>query len=712
MKHNLEQQRQEETRHIVSVISMKMAVPLFFVFWLLDILYVPQYKWEFLALRCLILPTAFITHWWLQRAKTYRQTELAGLFLIFMCGAIIDVMIYVIGKDSLYVVPLQLVAIGGLSFIPWSRGYFIAAVVSVYVPYYAIELSRLSDSADSNRLLVNSFFVVGVIILTWIIHAYREQLRRRELTMRLDLEKEIAHRKQTEQELIVARDQALAATQAKESFLANMSHEIRTPLTAIIGFAEHALDQDMSKSERITALNTIVASGHHLLNIINDILDFSKIEANSFELEQIAMDPIQLASEVQSLVMPLSSKKGLHIKLVYGFPLPASIVSDPVRIKQILINLCSNAIKFTEHGAITITLSFDVERNQMIYRVKDSGIGMTSEQLERVFDPFKQADSSITRRYGGTGLGLSLSRRLAKLLGGELSVNSQQHIGSEFEFTIAAGNDRELTFLHSLDQISERERQEPETVAMEKLSGKVLLAEDNENNQRLLSLYLTKMGLQVTHAENGAIAVMQALNNHFDLILMDMQMPVLSGVDAVRQLREGGYTKSIIALTANATNEDRRLCLDAGCNDFLTKPITRERLYQMLAQYLNDTAQQLQPEPVNVEPLYSILSEQEPEFVDIVNQFVAKLPDQIATIDAAFYANDWEKFREAVHNLKGMGGGFGFPQLTEDAAEIEKLLNQQDYAAIAPIITALQQLLQRIQAGVAQTSALDERSVG
>jgi|GEM_PF-2496919 len=698
MRDYLEQEKREETRHIVGVITYKMAVPLFFLFWLLDILYVPQFKWEFLALRCLILPAALITGWWLKHAHTYRQAEQAGLFLIFMCAAIINLMILIIGKDSLYVVPLQLVAIGGLSFVPWSRGYFVAALLAVYVPYYAIELSRLAGRADVDRLLVNSFFIAGVISITWVIHFYREQLRQRELLMRSDLEREVAQRKQTEQELIVARDEALAATQAKESFLANMSHEIRTPLTAIIGFAEYSLDQELSDSERMSALTTIVSSGNHLLSIINDILDFSKIEANSIDMEQIAMDPVQLAGDVQSLVMPLANKKGLQIKLVYQFPLPTSLTSDPVRIKQILINLCSNAIKFTEHGTISITLAFDSERNCMLYRVKDSGIGMTAEQLQRIFDPFKQADSSITRRYGGTGLGLSLSRKLAELLGGSLTVNSQLNIGSEFVLAVAAGDMQELHFIQSPEQLGERERDEPDMPAVAKLHGRVLLAEDNENNQRLLTLYLTKMGAQVTQAENGAVAVMHALNNNFDLILMDMQMPVLSGIDAIRQLRGSGYKQPIIALTANATNEDRRQCLDAGCNNFLTKPVTRERLYQMLAQYLIPVAQT----HADIEPLHSILFEQEPEFAEIVGQFISKLPDLIAMIESAYRAQDWQKFREVVHNLKGMGGGFGFPQLTEHAAEIEALLNQGDYPPIEPHIEILQTLSTRIQAGLPQ----------
>jgi signal transduction histidine kinase/CheY-like chemotaxis protein len=712
MKEYLEQEMLQETRRIVAVINDKMAVPLFFLFWLLDILYVPQLKWQFLALRCLILPTALITHWRLKRAKTYRQAEQAGLFLIFMCSLLINIMTYIIGKESLYVVPLQLVAIGGLSFVPWSRGYFVSALLSVYVPYYAIELSRIETKEDINLLLVNSFFIVGIISITWVIHVYREKLRQRELGMRGELEREVEQRKQTEQALIEARDQALAAKQAKEVFLANMSHEIRTPLTAIIGFAEHALDHDLSNTERMVALSTIASSGNHLLSIINDILDFSKIEANSIELEHIAMDPIEVAAEVQSLVMPLTNKKGLHIKLVYDFPLPASIISDPVRIKQVLINLCSNAIKFTEHGAITITLSYDRENNLMIYRIKDSGIGMSEEQVKRIFDPFKQADSSITRRYGGTGLGLSLSRRLAQLLGGELTVNSQKDIGSEFELKIAAGDCQAAGLIQGLDQLGVRVRNEVDVAPVMKLQGHVLLVEDNENNQRLLSLYLDKMGLEVTHAENGAVAVMLARNRQFDLVLMDMQMPVLSGVDAVRQLRADNYPQPIIALTANATQQDRRQCLDAGCNDFLTKPVTRERLYEKLVQYLAPApAVTTEPEP-QLEPLHSILSEQEPEFTEIVNQFIGKLPDMITTIDAAFWANDWEKFRETVHNLKGMGGGFGFPQLTEHAAEIEKLHNQQDYAAIQPQLAELQQLSQRIQAGIQQISSVHERNVG
>jgi CheY-like chemotaxis protein/HPt (histidine-containing phosphotransfer) domain-containing protein len=244
---------------------------------------------------------------------------------------------------------------------------------------------------------------------------------------------------------------------------------------------------------------------------------------------------------------------------------------------------------------------------------------------------------------------------------------------------------------------------------MTEVCGQVLLAEDNENSQRLLSLYLTKLGVQVTHAENGAAAVTLASNRSFDLVVMAMQMPVLSGIDAVRQLREGGYAQPIIALTANATAEDRRQCLEAGCNDFLTKPVTRDSLYRAVAQYLTPAAPTASEQ---LEALHSVLCEEGPEFADIVRQFIVKLPDAIDTIEMTYNAKDWQAFREAVHNLKGMGGGFGFPQLTEHSAEIENLLSQKAYPAIAPVIAELKQLTRRIQAGLPHVSARDGHSTG
>lgn len=693
MNKYLEQEKRDETRRIVTIVADKMVVPLYFLYWLFDILYVPHLKWEFLGIRCLIIPAVLLTHWWLKHADSYKETQQAALFLTFICAGILHLMIYLTGKGSLYILTMHLVAIGGLSFVSWSRGYFVTASLLVYAPYYAMAISRLQDAADWDRLLVNSFFIIGVFSISLVIHLYRESIRERELLMRLSLENEVEQRKKTEQELIVARDEALAATRAKESFLANMSHEIRTPLTAIIGFAEHSLDPALPEAERQASLKTVVNSGDHLLNIINDILDFSKLEANSLEIEKIAMDPLQLAIEVKALVSPLADKKGLPVQLDYEFPLPMAISSDSMRIKQILINLCSNAIKFTDNGAITITLAFDRERNKMIYSVKDCGIGMSAEQIERIFDPFKQADSSITRRYGGTGLGLHLSSKLAQLLGGELTVSSQVNVGSEFKLSLAAGDVQENELIHSQEQLNSHPVSEVAPPVVGKLKGRVLLAEDNENNQRLITLYLRKMGLQVSTAMDGAQAVRLARAGNYDLVLMDMQMPVLSGVDAVRQLRERGYSQTIIALTANASQEDRRQCLEAGCQDFLTKPITSERLYHTLAMYLQTDIQD-----GDTSPLYSNLSDEEPELVDLINRFISALPEMLTTIETSYQEQTWQQLKEEIHNLKGVGGGYGFPQLSEYAAEIEQCLHRNEYRRIAPLINELQKLSKRLVA--------------
>jgi signal transduction histidine kinase/CheY-like chemotaxis protein/HPt (histidine-containing phosphotransfer) domain-containing protein len=496
-------------------------------------------------------------------------------------------------------------------------------------------------------------------------------------------------------DLTLARDQALEATKAKDTFLANMSHEIRTPLTAIIGFAEYSLERNISNDERLSALRTIVSSGNHLLALINDILDFSKVEANSIEIEPLNINPAVLASEVQSLIMPSANKKDLYVDIEYDFPLPEYIISDPVRVKQILLNVCSNAVKFTEDGGITITLAFDVERNLMCFLVKDTGIGMDSEQMGKIFDPFKQADSSITRRYGGTGLGLSLSRRLAGLLGGSLHVRSEPNVGSEFELTIDAGDIQVVPLVHDCEQLVERTASLTESPQEQKLQGKVLLAEDNENNQQLFYLYLSKMGLEITIAENGEKALAYASEQDFDLIFMDMQMPVMSGVEAVGHLRQQGYDKPIVALTANATKEDRLQCLEAGCDDFVTKPVTRKRFYQTAAGFLKPAPEEI----ASNGPLISTILEEEPEFAEIIKKFTDSLPEMIQTISNSYHEKDWQMFNKEVHNLKGMGGGFGYPQITELSANMELLLMKGNHLAIEAILNELEILRDRIIAG-------------
>ena len=394
------------------------------------------------------------------------------------------------------------------------------------------------------------------------------------------------------EELKKSKEAADRANQAKSIFLANMSHEIRTPLTSIIGYSEMALDDDQTSEEHIETLKIIRQSGDHLLNLINDILDFSKIEAGELEIEKSAINLNVLLSEIESIMKPQAHRKKIDFFITPVFPVPTQVYSDPLKLKQILLNLCSNATKFTNSGSVNILVNYDEPADRLSIAIHDTGIGISHEQLQHIFTPFRQADASISRRFGGTGLGLSLSRKLATLLDCTLEVTSKEGEGSEFALYMPHPMQGLIKpeIARSQDDIRASTRTYQDNRYATRLSGDVLIVDDNLNNQQLVQRYLQRVGVRPNLAENGAVAVDLALQFNYDLIFMDMQMPVMSGVDALKTLRKKNYLGPIVMLTGNVTPEDRASCLAAGCDEFLTKPIVREQLYQVAERFLKKTS--------------------------------------------------------------------------------------------------------------------------
>jgi len=395
---------------------------------------------------------------------------------------------------------------------------------------------------------------------------------------RLQIERE---REQERLEKELARNSA----QAKSQFLANMSHEIRTPLAAIIGYGETLLDPDLNEAEKRGSAETVVRSGRHLLELVNDILDHSKIDANKLDVDVVAVNLPELLDEIRAFFAPRAREKGLDFSIICDYPLPEKIQTDPTRLRQIIINLCGNALKFTENGSISLIIRCDRQQETLYARVVDTGIGMKPEQIDRLFDPFAQGSTTISRQYGGTGLGLSISRRLAELLGGNIRVTSTYGEGSEFEVSISTGKLGDVHFLRNASEFGQRRRAITMVMAP-RLSGRILCAEDNELNRRLVSLLVSRTGAELVHVTNGAEALERAIREPFDLILMDIQMPVMNGRDATVALREAGINTPIIALTANVMTEDIAEYRLAGCNEHLAKPIDKRRFYETLARYL------------------------------------------------------------------------------------------------------------------------------
>lgn len=410
----------------------------------------------------------------------------------------------------------------------------------------------------------------GNFTLTATVHSNDElgQLAHAVNNMIVDLKKNIGEKQEAE-----------SANQVKSLFLANMSHEIRTPLGVILGFAEVLKDPNLGAADRARYLDVIERTGKNLSRIINDILDISKVESGHLEVEHAAFNINNLLEELRILFQFQAQDRDNMIEFVVDPAAPTIVNTDRVRLQQILMNLISNALRFTDHGKIV--LSYSSSDGILNFKVTDTGIGLDEEQQKKLFALFTQADQSTTRKYGGTGLGLVLSKRLALILGGDVILQN----------TVIGKGSTFLATVQDHSQMVDRNVPKKDKAAtggtIESLRGKrVLIVDDSEENKILLRVYLAKAGIEVQSAVNGAMGVEKALQNDFDLILMDIQMPIMDGYTATENLRACGYAKPIIALTANAMKEDRQRSIESGCNDYLTKPIDSSRLLNTLAKHV------------------------------------------------------------------------------------------------------------------------------
>ncbi|MGB0330783.1 MAG: ATP-binding protein [Planctomycetota bacterium] len=397
----------------------------------------------------------------------------------------------------------------------------------------------------------------------------------------LAVTRDITERRRHEEATRAAQAKAESANRAKSEFLANMSHELRTPLTSIIGYADLLKGTAKVSEEDEAALQAIQSSGEHLLALINDVLDVSKIEAGQLEIETITFDLRELVRRTVQSLKPRAIQAGLTVQLSFADDLPSAVQSDPMRIRQVLINLLSNAIKFTHQGGVDVHVRTSDAHSSIAITVADTGIGIGEAALDRIFSPFQQADASTTRHYGGTGLGLTISREIADAMGGHLAAVSQPGEGSTFTFAVPVQWDRS-------DGDAGGERR---ASIRSNFNGRALVVEDNAINRRVLTELLRRRGLEVEFAVNGLEGYQRTTaalgsDRAFDVVFMDMHMPIQDGYTTTRSLKEHSSAPPVIALTASALKEDRDRCIDAGCDAYLPKPVDNALLDSLLAKYL------------------------------------------------------------------------------------------------------------------------------
>src|ERR1700676_3885253 len=508
--------------------------------------------------------------------------------------------------------------------------------------------------------------------------------------------RDVTERKRVEAELQKARAAAESASRPKSDFLASMSHEIRTPMNAIMGIADLLAKTPLSP-EQDKYVQIFRRAGDNLLNLINDILDLSKVEASQLELERTGFSLNDHLEKVTEMVVGRAFEKGLALVCEIAPNVPADLVGDPTRLRQVLLNLLGNAIKFTEFGAVSPRVTPDADCSiptALPFTISDTGIGIPGEKLGQVFEPCTQADSSTTRRFGGSGLGLTISKRLVELMGGRIWVESEVGKGSVFAFAVP----------FEISATVNRPTAAPVGTGPEPAlpALRILLAEDSPDNCIITMAYLEDTPYQVDIAETGAIACQKFRAGHYDLVLMDRQMPVMDGLTATRTIRAWEQANDreptpIIALTASALKGDREKCLAAGCTAFLTKPIKQEVLLHAIKEH--SLAALTSPGEVGnrIDP---ILLRAVPKFADRIPAYLQNCRQNVVVMLDALDRVDFETVTSLGHQMRGSGGSYGFQAITDISAALQEAAESADANVSRKCVGELSNYLDGIDAGV------------